>query len=546
MGGYLCAHQSLCEARNARPKDRHRAATVGFVLACLWLFLTPQPATAHALVKKTTPTIDQVVDRSPALVTMSFSEPVEVAFGSIRVYNTDGERVDRGKTRHIEGQADEIEVGLERALARGTYTVAWRVVSADGHPISEAFVFHVGRPGPNPEGIAESVLGDGQTSVVVSVLFGVTRWVNFAGLLTLVGARSFSSECGYPRTPWGIALQGSRNASQSVGAWWRWHRGLRFAAATCAGVVFQGAVAAGVPLADAFSSEVMSDVFGTRYGTVALVKAGLLMVAAVLWVSTLRSEVYHLQARSVGAARATPSFPTWVVMAGGVIALLLLATPGLAGHAGTTPPAWANIAADSLHLVGAAAWAGGLVILLTAGFASVKSMDNQESARALGPVVVRFSNMAMIAVALLVGTGTFRGWVEVGTLGALTDATYGWVLLTKLAVFVPLIVLGMVNNRWTKPRIEKAMKGTDLASSPLGVLRRLVALEVVLVAVVLAVTALLVNLAQAHVEARVSGPYIADVELARYDLNVLVDPNEVGANEIHLTVTEASGTPAAH
>lgn len=35
---------------------------------------------------------------------------------------------------------------LPDKLAQGTYMVSWRVVSADGHPISGAFTFSIGKP----------------------------------------------------------------------------------------------------------------------------------------------------------------------------------------------------------------------------------------------------------------------------------------------------------------------------------------------------------------------------------------------------------------
>jgi putative copper export protein len=65
-----------------------------------------------------------------------------------------------------------------------------------------------------------------------------------------------------------------------------------------------------------------------------------------------------------------------------------------------------------------------------------------------------------------------------------------------------LLTLGAVNNRWSKPRIQRAAQAAELTGSgisALGTLRRLVLLEVLLAAVVLAVTATLVNLQPPHV-----------------------------------------------
>jgi copper transport protein len=50
-----------------------------------------------------------------------------------------------------------------------------------------------------------------------------------------------------------------------------------------------------------------------------------------------------------------------------------------------------------------------------------------------------------------------------------------------------------------------------------------------------------VNIAPARVAAGLEGPFIADVRIGSDDLNVIVDPNRVGENEVHLTVTEPNG-----
>jgi copper transport protein len=75
-------------------------------------------------------------------------------------------------------------------------------------------------------------------------------------------------------------------------------------------------------------------------------------------------------------------------------------------------------------------------------------------------------------------------------------------------------------------------------------LRRLIGHEVALAVIVLGLTAVLVNLQPARSAAGVTGPFIKNVALGPYDLEVLVDPNEVGENQVHLTATDDKGRPA--
>src|SRR5918992_2115242 len=164
------------------------ALTIGTALLIL-----ARPAHAHAIVHTTQPRIDEILANAPERVVMRFNEPVEINFGSLRVFDTNARRVDKGKTEHLPGEPDAIHVALEPNLPKGTYTVAWRIVSADGHPIAEAFVFHVREPGENPEGIASRVLrGEHGAGNLTGALSGVSRWLTFAGLLVFCGALMFA------------------------------------------------------------------------------------------------------------------------------------------------------------------------------------------------------------------------------------------------------------------------------------------------------------------------------------------------------------------
>ncbi len=137
------------------------------VVAVLAMLATASAAGAHARLITTDPANDAVLEQSPDAVVLRFDEPVETAFGAIRVYDARARRVDSGDVERPSGR--EAQIALDRRLARGTYTATWRALSGDGHPVSGAFVFHVGAPGANPAGVAAQVLDDG-TPASVSVL----------------------------------------------------------------------------------------------------------------------------------------------------------------------------------------------------------------------------------------------------------------------------------------------------------------------------------------------------------------------------------------
>jgi copper transport protein len=129
-----------------------RVAMRGLALALVVTLVLAPAASAHSTLIRTEPPRDQVVEHSPKRVVLHFDEPVETALGSITVYDGEGERVDAGEVQRP--APESVAVAIEGELERGTYTVAWRVISADSDPINGAWVFHVQEPGAQPAGVA--------------------------------------------------------------------------------------------------------------------------------------------------------------------------------------------------------------------------------------------------------------------------------------------------------------------------------------------------------------------------------------------------------
>ena len=106
------------------------------------LFADPEAGAAHAELISITPADGEVVDVAPAEVVLTFSEPVSLTGGSVRVLDDAAKDVVTATTLENE----TVTVALAAGLADGTYTVVWEVVSVDSHRIGGASVFHVGAP----------------------------------------------------------------------------------------------------------------------------------------------------------------------------------------------------------------------------------------------------------------------------------------------------------------------------------------------------------------------------------------------------------------
>ena len=166
----------------------------------------------------------------------------------------------------------------------------------------------------------------------------------------------------------------------------------------------------------------------------------------------------------VGARRRDRAVPR---AAGGRGRLALGLPPAIAleaisasGHASTGGDRTLNIVIDLLHSVATAAWIGGLLGLAVLVTPAVARLGADDRTRLAAAVVVRFSALALTAVAVLVVTGVYRALAEV-SLGDLLDTGYGRVLLVKLGLFAVLLVGGAYNRMVVHPRLERAALGLD-------------------------------------------------------------------------------------
>lgn len=110
------------------------------VLVALFAISSPQAAIAHDYVDSTSPAEGEAINRALEEVIVTFSQPPleGLAGSSLIVVTTDEGETVSGETTTIEGR--QISVPVEFA-GPGTYTVAWKSVSSDGHTISETYDF---------------------------------------------------------------------------------------------------------------------------------------------------------------------------------------------------------------------------------------------------------------------------------------------------------------------------------------------------------------------------------------------------------------------
>jgi methionine-rich copper-binding protein CopC len=146
-----------------RPRALLAAATaLGIVLAATTAIA---PASAHDELVSSTPTADAALDPAPTEVVLTYSDNILEVGVEVAVTDADGaEWVADAPV--VDGPT--VTVPLTSGMPGGAYTVEWRVVSSDGHPISGTIPFTVTTPAASPSPSASEPAAAAPTDAVTS------------------------------------------------------------------------------------------------------------------------------------------------------------------------------------------------------------------------------------------------------------------------------------------------------------------------------------------------------------------------------------------
>ncbi|MBT2674486.1 copper resistance protein CopC/CopD [Streptomyces sp. ISL-14] len=499
------------------------------------------PASAHAALRATDPEDGTLLKSAPRHLTLTFTESVGLLDDSFRVLDPDGRRLRTGEPQHAQGGGDTARVTLPAKLAQGTYTVAWRVVSADSHPVSGAFTFSVGK-----RSLTTATVDTGPTEdPATKALYDIARYLAYLAGALLIGTATFMALCRPPDAP---VLHKLLKAG-----WWA------LLAATLALLVLRAPYETGEGPLGSLSADSLTRTLTSRPGAVLLARLGLLAVAAGYLVRlSRRRQPYGWS----GAALAVGLAMTWAA--------------GEHASAGIQVPV--AMTSSALHLLATAVWLGGLAALVV----TLYRADHPTPA-----TVTRFSRLAFASVTVLVVTGVYQSWRGLGSWDALTGTTYGRLLTLKLAAVALLLGAAAVSRRWTarlatadtadaetvvrereheRERVPEPIGGPPLPEQPTSAdvptptdphrraLRRSVLAEAAVGAVVLAVTTILTSTlpGRAQAEAAAGAPAVvgASVTAVPFDVGtpggrgkvqITLDPGRVGDNSIEALVFGPDG-----
>lgn len=401
-----------------RGRGVQRLVLLGAVLV-LFLLGGAGTASAHAALKGSDPVDGSVLDAAPRDITLRFTESVSLLEDSIRVVDPENRAVDTGKPGRAGGRADTASVTLPTGLDDGTYTIAWRVVSADSHPISGALLFSIGEPSATAAVLPADLTEDPLTSS----LYDITRYFAYGALALLIGVTFFLA----------VVLGGPSEALRRLllAGW------LALLLASAVLLLLRGPYERGTGVGAALDLSVLRDTMVSRPGLALLARLALLAVAALLLVR-VRGQG---QRGEQGQERGREEWGKGALVSGALLSVGLAGTWAAAEHASAGIQVPVAMTSSVLHLLAMAVWLGGLTALLTVLYRAPNTLS--------AAVVNRFSRLAFVSVIVLVVTGVYQSWRGLGSWSAFTSTAYGEVLVAKLVAVLLLLVAAAFSRRWT-------------------------------------------------------------------------------------------------
>ena len=196
---------------------------------------------------------------------------------------------------------------------------------------------------------------------------------------------------------------------------------------------------------------------GTRFGQVSVVRLVLMILLAL--------------ALGRPAMAAAPMRRPVVAAA---LAIALLTSLALLGHSGAAPGLVGqfHLAADTLHLMAAGVWVGGLPPLAML-LASARRSQALGWPAVTATAVRRFSLLGIASVGTLLVTGIINAVSLVGNIGALFHSDYGQLLLVKIGLFLLMVGIAAINRFRLTPRLAAAttigrLQRNSMAETVLG------------------------------------------------------------------------------
>ncbi|MBV9708297.1 MAG: copper resistance protein CopC [Chloroflexi bacterium] len=432
------------------------------LLALCLLLAFPTTGEAHAILLRSNPPKDAILNAAPDQVQMWFSEDLNPTFSTAVVVNASNQRVDAGDAHVAAGDTKEMDLHLRPNLPPAVYIVIWRTQSADdGHVLRGSFIFSTDGTAPKLSGAlpGQDALGGGGTSAGSSsgqldgpTLFTLimTTLVDL-GVVFWVGAQLWST----------FVLQlMETNDSEQYELYQRVEQRferlfslptlLLILLANVGVLLGQSLSITGNRFDQLFNPTLLVGLATNgRFGTYWLMREIVVLLAILL-----SAYMLYARRRERHTSLIDMLFP-WVNL---ILGLALLIAVTLSGHAAAVS---ANILvyavlSDWLHLLAASLWIGGMFYVALIYLPILKQRSALEQTRSLLDVLPRYSPLAIVGVVIMAITGPFNATVHMYSWQQLLTTAYGRTLDIKVLLIGALLITSAIHVGLLRPRLAKA------------------------------------------------------------------------------------------
>jgi copper transport protein len=464
-------------------------------------------AWAHALPVRSDPAANAALRTPPAQVRIWFDDALVSATSHISVQDPLGHEVDKRDSRVSRSNPREMSVTLPK-LPASTYTVLWVAQSADdGHITEGSFVFSVTLPDgtipPLPTGAspgrgtstANSAILDGpalvQALATWLALLGMTFWLGGLIWETWVLTPGASDDPDLARASWAAARRFRRLVPYALGVVFL---------ADVAMVLEQAAELSGGWSGAFAPSSLQPILFGSHFALFWWMRQGVVLAALGLRGLSARRgwSPWRFEAKGVPTGNETqpildwwqgvlqvvrgiPRLPaqllagwrrsSWVGRLEVFPGAALLVAFAFSGHAAAVPPSELrfSLSVDLLHLVGNAAWVGGLLYIGVVLVPSLRKLSTSSRARVLARGLPAFSVLAATCAVVLAATGPLNATVHMTSWRQFLTTPYGWTLAVKIECFLLMVAISAYHAFSLRPRLVQALaSSTEAAVSAPG------------------------------------------------------------------------------
>src|SRR3970040_3209862 len=486
------------------------------IISLLILSISIPYAAAHPFTMETSPNSASNAQIGITEIIVHFSEPIEIDFSSLKVLDSNGEKIDNKDSKYFDG--DDSLIVTTPPLEDGVYTVTSKVLSKiDGHLVDDAFIFAVVD--------VKIDVGASHSQNVSEIVFLPEAGARFPGLVgqTIILGVVIAS----------ILIVGTQSKQlirKELDKLEYFHHE-KFMTITGIGLVlvFASNILMLVVQTIILETSVLN-VIQTDFGNMWLIRMTITIILLGLWFGMDRKKNLTIKNK----------IPMLVATLG------LIGTSSLIGHGAASGEIPAVIL-DYIHNFVAAVWIGGIIYFVITLLPTFSELEEVKREKMTFVLIPRFSTMFIVAIGIVIITGPTLMWFLESDVGLITESVYGKLILVTISIATILVGFGGYFQFKIQKKAEK-----DLQSGSIAVykkLKRSLKFDVVLGIALLGVVALLTNGSLPageikQVDAQKISYGFSTIEFSENTkFNIDITPFSSGANTILVKVSDFENKP---